>query len=72
MLADAGVDRAGWEAKLTRFLKGLGYDNEDVFKLELAFLKLAFTRICSGKMKFKIGSGGGGKHMETVLEQNLL
>ncbi|CAK0904007.1 unnamed protein product [Prorocentrum cordatum] len=60
------------EAKLTRFLEDLYHDNEDVFKLELAFFKLAFMRIRSGKMKFKIGSGGDGKHMEAVLEQNLL
>ncbi|CAK0838509.1 unnamed protein product [Prorocentrum cordatum] len=68
----AGIDVAKWDEQLPVFLKGLYYKNEAVFQLELASLKLAFLRVNSANMNFKIGHGGDGKHMEATLQRNLV
>eukprot|EP00959_Pyramimonas_sp_CCMP1952_P062841 1314115-Pyramimonas_sp.AAC.1 len=71
-IAKAGIDVVEWDQRLTVFLQGLYYKNEAVFQLELASLKLAFLRINAAKMNFKIGRGGGGKHMEATLQRNIV
>ncbi len=59
MIQEAGVDDVSeWEAKLDTFLEGLYWGNAAVFQLEMASLHMAFLRICTSKMKFKIGPGG--------------
>ncbi|CAE8688578.1 unnamed protein product, partial [Polarella glacialis] len=70
--AQPGFRLADWRKKLNTFLKALYFQNEGGFLLKLAFLKLAFLRVCSGRMIFEIGKGGDGKGMEAILEKHLL
>ena len=67
MIRESGVESVDeWQSKLDAFLEGLYFNNEAVFQVEMASIHMAFLRICTSKMKFKIGPGGVSTSVSSV------
>ena len=65
------VNLQKFKEKLRLFLMSTYFENWHCFQIKLCFLHAAFSRACTSKMLFLLGSGGDGKGMEAVLDRAL-